>query len=372
MTARHLPEDEPFFAQWERRGKMSRTLHSSVALASALSLSPPPSMAVVGSKGKGTAVAAASMALTAAGLTTVAITSPAFRSNRERIRVDGAELSHDEYVRLSAHLSELLPLLPPDHYLSPSGAYTIMGAWWAEQIGSDVLIVEEGMGGVTDEVSLFAHSALAITPIFIEHAGIIGDDLTSIAENLIGAGSSSVRIVGSAEQELHAHHLVHSTAETWGAEIVPVTPLPHINPLIGENMGVGAAVGTAMAGLLGHRPRDFRVPNLPGRSSIHTGPAGRWFVDAAISPAGVAAALEASPLPAPTIVASWPESKDRDGCSALVPNAIHVCVPGLPYPAGLPTLQDVSAGLEGDVLALGTMSFIAEVLDHLKVPTDLW
>lgn len=372
MTARHLPEDEPFFAQWKQRGARPRTLTSSIALAELLSITPPPSLAVVGSKGKGTAAAAASMALTGAGLTTVTITSPAFRSNRERIRVNGAELSHDEFLRLSAHLSRLLPSLPAEHYLSPSGAFTMMGAWWAGEVGADVLIVEEGMGGATDEVSLFDHTALVVTPIFVEHAGIIGDDLAAIAENLVGAGSDSVRILGPAQQDALVERLVRSAAESWGAGIVDAIPLPHRNPLIGENMGVGAAVGAALAEHLGHTPTAFRMPTLPGRSSLHEGPSGRWFVDAAISPAGVAAALDASPLHEPTIIASWPESKDRAGCSALVPDAIHVRVPGLPYPDGLPLLADVAGELDGDVVALGTISFIAEVLDHLKVPTGLW
>lgn len=372
MTAEHLPADEPFFAQWAGRGSIQRSLESARALMEVLGFSAPPSLAVVGSKGKGTAAAGATKALANAGLTTVTVTSPAFRSNRERLRLNGTALSHDEYGRLSAHLERLLPRLPQGSYLSPSGAYTVMGAWWAAEIGADVLVVEEGMGGATDEVSLFDHTALVVTPIFLEHAGIIGDDLISITENLLGAGSGSVRIAASAAQAPTVESLIRRAAQTWGAELLHPAPVDHRNPLIGANIGLGAAAGAALAELLGRTPRAIGPIDLPGRSSLHEGPGGRWFVDAAISPSGVAAALAASPLKSSTIIASWPLSKDRDGCRALVPDAIEVAVPGLDYPPGLPQLSDVVDHAENDVVALGTISFVAEVLNHLKVPTDLW
>ena len=79
-----------------------------------------------------------------------------------------------------------------------------------------------------------------------------------------------------------------------------------------------------------------------------------------------------SPLENSTTIVSWPLSKDRAGCSALVPDAIHVRVPGLDYPDGLPTFSEIAGEITGNVLALGTISFVAHVLDHLGAPTDLW
>ena len=372
MTSEHLKADEPFFSQWATRGKRSRTLSSAQALLDLLDFTPPPSLAVVGSKGKGTAAAAASMALAGSGLTTASITSPAFRTNRERIRIDGVAIAPDEYERLSLRPAALLPLLPTEHYLSPWGSYTVMGAWWGAAMGADVLGIEEGMGGATDEVSLFAHTALCVPPILMEHVGILGHDLGEIADNLLGAGSHSVQIVASAEQVPTVEALVTRSVDTWEATLVDPVYVSHRNPLVGENIGLGLAVGTAFAERCGKIAQDIPELNLPGRSSLHEGPSGRWFVDAAISPAGVSAALQSSPLIDPTIIASWPLSKDRAGCSDLVPDAIHVRVPGLDYPADLPTFGEIAHTLEGDVVVLGTISFIAQVLEHLKASTDLW
>lgn len=461
MTAQHLAADEPFYRQWSRRGTMPRTLTSSRRLLNLLGFTAPPSLAVVGSKGKGTAAAAATMALVDSGLTTVSVTSPAFRTNRERIRINGAALTLEAYELVSEKLAGLLPLLPADHYLSPTGAYTIMGAWYASHIGADVLVLEEGMGGSTDEVSFFDHTALAVTPIFLEHAGILGNTEGEIAENLLGAGSASVRLIASAPQSPEITSLVENRATEWGATLVPTSPAHHRNPLVGESMGLGRAMGSVFAKLLLSEPRhscsepsrpltvpdsfpsqpsrnsldetsgaappaesgarrtsfssdtgvqasaadsgsstrhstslpgdwvnlpvdslDFphdpvtapdRSLNLPGRSSIHETASGTWFVDAAIAPAAVEAALRASAMSKPVVIASWPLSKDHEGCFEIVPDAILVrSGVGLAFPPGLPSLADVAPGLSGDVIALGTISFIAEVLDYLGASTESW
>ena len=43
------------------------------------------------------------------------------------------------------------------------------------------------MGGASDEVSLFAARVVALTPIFGEHLGIIGDSVGEVAREKLGA-----------------------------------------------------------------------------------------------------------------------------------------------------------------------------------------
>lgn len=443
MTAQHLAADEPFFRQWSTRGSLPRTLISSKALIELLDFTPPPSIAVVGSKGKGTTLAALSVGLSREGFTTVSIMSPPFRTNRERIRLNGTAIDQDTYEQISNRLAELLPHLPSDHYLSPAGAYTVMGAWLASQIGADVLVVEEGMGGGTDEVSFFSHIALGVTPIFFEHGGILGNTVPEIARNLLSAGSSSVEIIASAPQSEDVADIIASKAEQWGSHVVMPPPASHLNPLIGQSVGLGAGLAHAVIPLLATRkhglhsgtrdekggqhesiinsprsekysaePHKFQpdlveILNLPGRSSRHILPpqsehvrnsqSGKnaehemvtnlrtgtdnsaqkgdstWFVDAAITPDAVREALKAAAMPEATVVCCWPLSKDRDGCLALVPGAYEVRAGhGLPFAEGLPEFQNIVADLEGDVIALGTISFIGEVLDFLGAETDSW
>lgn len=443
MTAQHLAADEPFFRQWSTRDNLPRTLISSKTLIKLLDFTPPPSIAVVGSKGKGTTLAALSVGISLEGFNAVSIMSPPFRTNRERIRLNGTAIDQDTYHQISDRLAELLPYLPADHYLSPAGAYTVMGAWWASQIGADVLVVEEGMGGGTDEVSLFSHIALGVTPIFFEHGGILGNTVPEIARNLISAGSSSVKIIASAPQSEDVANIMTASAEQWGAHVLTPPPASHLNPLIGQSVGLGAGLAKAVTPLLTStkhglhsdtcrkisgqseslthspgagnalaEPHELQpdlvgILNLPGRSSqhvlsspkdhvtdIHRGKdvalgtgtdcrvgsrpvagkgGGTWFVDAAITPDAVRAALQAADMPEATVVCCWPLTKDRNGCLELVPGAYEVKAGhGLPFAEGLPEFRDIVADLEEDVIALGTISFVGEVLDYLGAETDSW
>lgn len=376
MVGRPEVSDAPFFAQWSE-ASAPRSLDSARALTDRLSFTPPPSLAILGSKGKGTAAIGATRALLDAGLDVVTVTSPSLVSNRERIRTNGVSLSSDEYAFLAGVLARELPHLPTSSYLSPSGAYTVMGAWWASQAGADVLVLEEGMGGATDEVSLFTHEGLALTEVFREHVGILGDSAVEIARNLLGAGPAP--LVASAPQCSEVADLVARVADGWGAQLLGPVAWDHRNPLVGASLGLGYALGNAFAphSMPGLSRVGFPSPTqvfTPGRSSVHEGPTGRWFVDGAISPAGVEAAFRAVPFDPAVVLGCWPRDKQWEECAALArrywgPERVHLLATGthLDFPPGLPRLADLN--LCGDVVAVGTQSFIGEVLTRLGADT---
>lgn len=371
MTARHSERDQPFFAQWNERGSLARTLDCAEALLDLLAPRLPPSLAVIGSKGKGSAATGATYALAGSGLTVVTITSPAHVTNRERIRINGRAIDDNTYAELGHTLGSLLPRLPAGHYLSPSGAYTVMGLDLASRLGADVVVLEEGMGGRTDEISLVDHRALALTEVFVEHRGILGDDTFQIAENLLGAGGPSVQLLAAARQAPAVDELASRRAREWGASIVPHSPLPHRNRLIGAALGLGFHLGAALAGELGGRPVAPRALELPGRSSVHEHDGRRWFVDGAISPDGVREALAACPFTPDTILGAWPADKDWSAC--LQASAATPVRAGehLTYPGEMPHWREVE--LRGNVAAIGTQSFVGEILDFLGADTrDMW
>lgn len=362
--------DAPFFSQWLHRGSLPRTLQSAVALADLLNLSPPPSIGVVGSKGKGTTVAAATRALVDAGLKVVSVSSPSLRSNRERIRVNGRQISIETLQDLSTRLADLLPSLPPTSYLSPSGAFTMMGAWYAEQVGADILVIEEGMGGSSDEISLFDHHGLGVTPVFFEHGDILGQTPVEIARNLLGAGPAP--LIVTAEQTTEVTAVIADMASAWNSELCTVTPdfSLHRHALTAANITTGHVLGSKVASQMGYVQPPPGPLNLPGRCSIHQGPHGTWLVDGAISPDGVRAALACSPCDNPTVMGCWPMDKPWKECADIA-GAISVRTGNhLAFPPGLPSLADLD--LDGDVIALGTQSFMGEVLDYLDVDTGHW
>ena len=97
MPARHLPGDEPFFREWKTyHGPYARSRSRAKLFARELALDTSPTIpviGVVGSKGKGSAVAATTQYLMSLGYRVGTISSPPFLTNRERIRLYARPLS---------------------------------------------------------------------------------------------------------------------------------------------------------------------------------------------------------------------------------------------------------------------------------------
>ena len=382
-------DDEPFFREWSTRVPGERrSLERAAQLADALGLPVGDlhPLVVVGSKGKGTTATTAAATLRAAGLRVGLITSPGYRSHRERVRLDGVALSPSDFAAMAASLSAALAALPPRSpgagYVSPTGAFTLAGLAWLVGRGVDALVVEAGMGGASDESSLTRPSVVAVTPIFAEHVGIIGDDLEGVARDKAGAVGPDTRVVVAAPQVPEVRAIVEAAAGAVGAELVAV---PDAHSLLATNATVGHRAAQAYLRVLDRpaAPADLPAVRLPGRQSVHRGGDGRtWAVDSAISPAGIAAALawcRASVGEPATILLSIPDTKDREACRDALRGwpvvEVRSLATHLTFPPGLPTLAEVvergDRGALGDpVLALGTISFVGEVLDLLDVDLE--
>ena len=407
VTARWEPDDEPFFREWSaRRPGEKRSLARARMFGDALGLDwmgLPPTLTLVGSKGKGTAAAHATAVLHAAGRRAGTIVSPALRRNGERIRVAGHALQPDQYTEVSTLATAALGQLPPasDGYLSPTGAFTIAGVYYLAREGVDSLVVEEGLGGASDEVSLLSPVGVAVTPIFEEHVGVLGGTRAEIAEDLLGVVRDGVtEALWTAAQTPDVAAVLHATAERCGAAVFraaevgwAVESTRRVAGLGAANAALGAAAGAWLVerdgGVLDAASveRALGTVALPGRLSVHAPTSSRpgvWVVDAAISPEGVEQALAwvRGQLGEPALViASFPDVKDAAACFAALGSTPFVAAT-----AGESYLDFTTRGTfawrsvhevlpavdqtPGVVLCLGTISFVGEVLDHLDAPTD--
>ncbi|MFL6245436.1 MAG: hypothetical protein ACJ74H_05395 [Thermoanaerobaculia bacterium] len=297
-----------------------------------------PTIVVVGSKGKATAATKASAALYAAGHRLGTITSPPILTNRERIRVDGVAVDADAYEAIAARVEHALRTLPPpaDGYLSPAGMYMVAGIDHLRREGCDVLVIEAGMGGGSDEVSLLDPQVLVVTPIFLEHVGILGNTLEEIrAEKLAAAGPRTV--------------IVHDALE--GARLIdPRATL------------------------------DGMTIHLPGRMTSHVDrDKRRWLVDAAVNMEGVAAAIERA-RPEFALV-SLPDGKDvsrtAEWLDRHLPGRWLAVIPPLAqhlsytqWPRAVPWDPALVTNYR-NVVAAGSWSFMSAVLAHLGVDNEV-
>ncbi|RCG24962.1 hypothetical protein DQ384_31875 [Sphaerisporangium album] len=401
-----MSSDDVFFAEWRSRGREERrSLPRARHLLDLLDCpeAGAPVLTVVGSKGKGTAATYASAYFAASGLKVVSVTSPALRANRERIRVDGAAVSDAKLRGIAAQISKGLRRMPDREtipgYLSPAGLFTIAGVMHAREVGADVIVLEAGMGGGSDEVSLFPAHTVAMTEIFAEHLGVLGDTPAEIAREKAAVTSKRTRAVLSLPQQpsvqdainavVHARaHLkvetlatgpgtrpptVSSTLDTGSGTLLPIdpptvatwsatAPPPSIlPPSYGRwNAELGCAAAARTLSLLGKdQPGPQRLHDvlasvrLPGRLSFHTLPESgtELCVDSAINRAGVATALAMVRERWPDIdhvLLCLPDHKDVQGVvtelDGLPVTFVRLALPHLrfnsPLPAGWTVIDE--------------------------------
>jgi folylpolyglutamate synthase/dihydrofolate synthase len=401
MSARWLPADAPFFAEYNARlpGEV-RSLARARELQALWGLEHPdaPILTVVGSKGKGTAATFAAATLSAHGLRTGLVTSPPLRTNRERVRIDGLALDEESYERMSDRLSVALDALGPrtDGYLAPGGAYTVAALAELTSRDCDVVVLEEGLGGASDEVSLFAPIVVAVTPIFSEHADLLGPTISDIADDLLGVIGPDTAAVVSAAQDPSLTASFAEAAERASVSIAWCTE--------GHDRHLGAARGLSQANarvgieaamaLLALR----QVPaapslallesvHLPGRLSHVVRGATHWVVDSAIEAHGAAAALDwcQSHVGDPDLVLlGMPDIKDVGGTLAVFgghrvvgaeAGQTHLTyqseewtdISRVSWEEAVRLADQESAAI---VLCVGTISFVGEMLEHLDVDCD--
>jgi folylpolyglutamate synthase/dihydropteroate synthase len=401
------PVDEPFFREWlhgrargAKRSKVRAQAFLEALLGSRyddLMRTPVPLVVAVGSKGKGTTAAYSSAALAAAGLRVGTVTSPGFRSHRERIRVDGQSITPTEFAMLAMAIEETRERqgsdLPNDGYLSPTGLFTMAGVLYFIDSACDAWVFEAGMGGRSDEVSLLSPDVVAVTPIFEEHVGILGRDVREIAVDKLGVVTERTSHgVTQSGQHPVAMEVLSAVAKKR-AQVLDVERLPALvwPPGLGAQNGqLGYAAGMGLLSDVGvAEPHSrttaelFRSIQLPGRLSVHHGRGRTWVLDCAINRVGVEAAVQwtSAQYGRPdNVLISLPDDKSTVGVDSALRDlrvtkvrarASHLSYQG--WAAGSPHLDVVlREDLGPVVLAIGTVSFIAEVLNLLEAPVDRW
>ncbi len=161
---------------------------------------------VAGTNGKGSVCAMIESILRQAGLCTGLYTSPHLLRAEERIRVNGADLSADEFTALTA---ELQPLFDR-HQCTFFEAMTLMAFVHFDRLQVDVAVIEVGLGGRLDATNIITPLVSAITHIHYDHTGHLGKTLAGIATEKAGIQKPGVAcIVGRMPQEAAAVCMQH-------------------------------------------------------------------------------------------------------------------------------------------------------------------
>lgn len=132
---------------------------------------------VAGTNGKGSTSHMLASILQDAGLKVGLYTSPHLRDFRERIKVNGVEISKDYVVYFVKHHMDMFEQVQPSFFeMTVALAFKFFAD---EQV--DVAVVEVGMGGRLDSTNIISPLVSIVTNIGYDHTEFLGNTLDEIA-----------------------------------------------------------------------------------------------------------------------------------------------------------------------------------------------
>ena len=288
-----------------------------------------PVIQIAGTNGKTSTARMIDALLERSGLRAGRFTSPHLQSVTERIAIDGAPISADQYVEFYTDIAPYIDLVDADSALTdglPLSKFEILTAMayaaFAD-IPVDAAVIEVGLGGTWDSTNVADAKIAVITPVGIDHTDYLGDTLTEIAGNKAGIiKADSIAVIGPQEPDalnailrrtievdafvarFGSEFSVLDRAFAVGGQRLTLQGLGGVYediflPLAGEHQATNAAVALAAVeaffGAGANRQLDiasvqdgFAAVASPGRlERVRTSPT--IMVDAAHNPHGAAA-----------------------------------------------------------------------------------
>lgn len=288
-----------------------------------------------------------------------------------------------------------------------------------------------GDRGASDELSLFEPDVVAVGAIFGEHLDLLGPTVLDVARNKAGIVRDRTRAIVTVSQDEAVDEVVRAAGAAHGARIEVVPQPGGIGDLTGpaalaplaSRLPPGFGAQNALAGIIaaqelsagtGAGPaavddliRVLKTVRYPGRLSVHdTGGAhattssdkyhnhqrrpGKLILDTAVSRPGLATALAFADRtfggPPDRVLVSLPAAKDFDGfldelnhldCPTFFVELSreHLAYPDRdrwPWPSSTWLTEDTLTDdlLRGDVLAVGTVSFVTALMNRLRFDAD--
>jgi dihydrofolate synthase / folylpolyglutamate synthase len=193
-----------------------------------------PSVLIAGTNGKGSTAATLAAILQASGLNTGLYTSPHLVRINERIRVNGKEISDDDFAALQGEVDRVaeglvdraeLPWHPSFFEMMTAIAFEHFAR---EQI--EVAVLEVGMGGRLDATNVVDPRVSVITDISLDHQKFLGSTVSEIAREKVGI----IRprgVVVTLPQQPEANDVIGTTILELGARAASAVPyVPPVSP----------------------------------------------------------------------------------------------------------------------------------------------
>jgi dihydrofolate synthase / folylpolyglutamate synthase len=193
-----------------------------------------PSLLIAGTNGKGSTAATLASILGASDLKTGLYTSPHMMRINERIRVNGQEISDDDFAELHGKVDRIAGELVEEAQLpwQPS-FFEMMTAIAFEYFAREkveLAVLEVGMGGRLDATNVVDPRVSVITDISLDHQKYLGETVSEIAREKAGIIREE-GVVVTLPQQPEANDVIGNTILDLRARGVNAVPyVPPVSP----------------------------------------------------------------------------------------------------------------------------------------------
>ena len=221
---------------------------------------------IAGTNGKGSTAAMLDSILRAAGLRTGLYTSPHLERINERIRIDGSDISDDDFAAAWTRVQATIEALLASGKLAAHPTYfecvTAMAFVAFAKAEVDFAIYEVGLGGRLDSTNIVQPEVAVITSIDFDHEDFLGHSIAEIASEKAGIIKPGAWVASSAERP-EARAVIARRCKELDARLVEVDAAWRI-----ESMRASGGYYRAMVAPI-HSHKTLAIePPLPGQFQI--------------------------------------------------------------------------------------------------------
>ena len=174
-----------------------------------------PVIHITGTNGKTSTARMTDALLRARGLRTGRFTSPHLVSFRERICIDGAQLTAEQFIAAYDDVIPYVTMVDQSHPVAMSFFEVLTGMAFSAFADApvDVMILEVGVGGQLDCTNVADGAVAVVTPISLDHTRLLGGTVEEIAEQKAGIIKPGAVAVLAQQPVAAAEVLIRHAAE---------------------------------------------------------------------------------------------------------------------------------------------------------------
>jgi dihydrofolate synthase/folylpolyglutamate synthase len=193
-----------------------------------------PCVLIAGTNGKGSTAATLASILQSSGVRTGLYTSPHLIRINERIRINGQEISDDEFALLHDMVDRTAERLVGENELPWHPSFfemlTAIAFEYFSRKKVDIAVLEVGMGGRLDATNVIDPQISVMTDISLDHQKFLGNTVTEIAREKAGIIRRD-GVVVMLPQQPQANDVIGNTILELEARAVSAVPyVPPVAP----------------------------------------------------------------------------------------------------------------------------------------------